>query len=100
MLFIGTEVQIGPLIASVIMLLPITRKFFRSGIPRMRVIFLSFLFLFIWICSYSLTFLERGSVYAMLWEVISFIGMVGTLFILFIGIYEILANPGSKSKYT
>lgn len=94
MFFIGTDVQGGPLIASIIMLIPVTRRFLISGVPRIRVILLSYTFILIWICSFFLILLGDGIAYTVLWEVTGFLGMVGTVFILFIAIYEILSAPG------
>lgn len=94
MLDIGSDVQGGLLVVSFFILLQISFKFFRSGIPRLRVIFLSLLCYLLWFCSFLLTLTGDGHSQGMLWEIISFLGMASTLFVLFIGIYEILANPG------
>ena len=94
MLDIGTGVQGALLVVSFIILIQISLKCYMSGIPRLRVIFLSLVCFFLWFCSYLLTLLGDGQNMSMLWEILSFLGMTSTLFIMFIGIYEILASPG------
>ncbi|PWR71595.1 hypothetical protein [Methanospirillum lacunae] len=94
MLNIGSDVQGGLLVVSFLIIIQITFNFFRSGIPRLRVIFLTILCYLIWFCSFLLTLTGDGLSEGILWEILSFLGMASTLFVLFIGIYEILANPG------
>jgi len=93
-MFIGTEIQVSSLVICIIILIPISAKFFRSGIPRFRVIVLSCTCFFLWFCGFILTLIGYGQNLTMLWEVVSFVGMISTLFMLFIGFYEILASPG------
>ncbi|WP_319580090.1 hypothetical protein [uncultured Methanospirillum sp.] len=94
MLDIGTDVQGALLVVSFIILVQISLKCFVSGIPRLRVILLSLICYLLWFCSFLMTLLGDGHSMSMLWEILSLLGMSSTLFMLFIGIYEILASPG------
>lgn len=94
MLGTGSDVQAGLLVVSFFILIQISFKFFRSGIPRLRVIILSFLCYLLWFCSFLLNLTTDGHTQGMLWDILSLLGITSTLFVLFIGIYEILANPG------
>jgi len=93
MFFIGTDIQAGVLFVSIFLIMLIGGKWFRSGVPRLRVVFLSGFCLFVWICSFSLTLLDKTAAQSLLWEMMSFLGMVSTVFMFFIAAYEIIATP-------
>ncbi len=94
MLEIGTDIQGALLVVCFIVLVQISVKCYSSGIPRLRVIFLSLLCYLLWFCSFLLTLSGDGQNLGLLWEILSLLGMASTLYVLFIGVYEILASPG------
>ncbi|MFH0968850.1 MAG: hypothetical protein V1862_14320 [Methanobacteriota archaeon] len=94
MFFFGVETQTGLLIVSIIVMILMYHKFSLSGIPRFRVIFLCTFCLLAWISSFCLSLIDKSPAHALLWGMISFLGMAATLFVLFIAFYEILASPG------
>ncbi len=97
MFFIGTDIQGVLIVACLLILIPLTARFINSGIPRLRVIVLSGISLLIWFCCFILTLTGDSQNISMLWEILSFMGMAATLFILFIGVYEILSSPGMSN---
>ncbi|PKL60873.1 MAG: hypothetical protein CVV33_00430 [Methanomicrobiales archaeon HGW-Methanomicrobiales-4] len=94
MSFIGPETQAGLLIITFIMMILVYLKFSMSGIPRLRVIFLCIFCLVTWILSFGSSLIDKSPAHSLLWELLSFLGMAATIFILFIAFYEILASPG------
>jgi hypothetical protein len=94
MVFVGYEAQGGLLIISILVTIIVYLKFSISGIPRFRVMFLLFFCHIVWILSYCLSLFDESSVHALLWGMMSFLGMAASIFMLFISFYEILTSPG------
>jgi len=94
MYFIGQDIQAGMIFVSTILTILLSGKCFRSGIPRLRVMVLCIFFLLFWFVALILSFIETGPSHSLLWDALTFFGLCGFLFILFIALYEILYSPG------
>ena len=94
MLPIVQDFQVGLLIIGIIGLGLVYFKYSSSRIPRLRIIFLSIICLLIWLSGFSLSLVENSPSQTLLWEMLSFLGMAATVFLLFIAFYEILSSPG------
>jgi len=94
MFFIGLETQATLFIVSIMVMLLVFLKFSVSAIPRLRVIFLCIFCLIAWITSFCLSLINRDPAHALLYDMMSFLGMAATIFVLFIAIYEIMSSPG------
>lgn len=93
MVMIGTIIQGALLFVSFFLVMLITGKSLQSGVPRFRVVFLSICCILTWIISFTLTLIGTSAPHALLWEMMSFIGMISTLFMFFIAAYEITTTP-------
>lgn len=94
MFHVEPEAQEGLILAAIIVMILIYRKFTRSGIPRMRVIFLCIICNIVWICSFIFSLMDGDQYHSMLWDTMNLLSMAATLFVLFIALSEILQSPG------
>lgn len=93
MFHIGSDIQAGLIFVSFSLILLIGVKCMRSGVPRLRVVFLSASCLLFWMIGFSLTLLDKTAAQSLLWEMVSFLGMASTIFVFFIAAYEIISTP-------
>ena len=93
MFHIGSDIQAGLIFVSFSLILLIGVKCIRSGVPRLRVVFLSVFCLLFWMIGFSMTLLDKTAAQSLLWEMVSFLGMASTVFVFFIAAYEIISTP-------
>jgi len=94
MLLIGLETQGTLFIVAIIVMIFIFLKYSLAGIPRLRVLFLGVFCMITWIICFTLALINRDPAHALLYDMMSFLGMAATLFMLFVAIFEILSSPG------